>query len=212
MISENILVDKVRLLLNEAGDDGGVSLISDDTLLLDRHIRGLLPEAVLFVQMNKTQGTVNAKSTISAAMRVLPDGCAEIVLPDDYVRLVSLKLSTWSAPCSFTCLPGSRLESLQKNRYTRAGDSSPVCVETCNDSSESVLKAYPVSDRDVAVSIEHLVYEARYSPGEGISGDDDSLVSAVAYHCASLLCNVYGKFDAANVFMGLAVAMCSGGK
>ncbi len=212
MISESTLVDKVRLLLNEAGDDSGVSLISDDTLLLDRHIRGLLPEAVLFVQMNKAQGTVNVKSTISAAIRVLAEGCAEIVLPADYVRLVSLKLSSWSTPCSFTCSAGSRMESLQKNRYMRAGVSSPVCVEACNDSSESVLKAYPVSDRDVAVSIEHLVYEARYSPGEGISGDDDSLVSAVAYHCASLLCNVYGKFDAANVFMGLAVAMCSGGK
>ena len=74
MISESALVDKVRVLMNEAGDDSGVSLISDDTLLLDKHIKALLPEAVLFVQMNKVQGTVNAKSTISVAMRVLPDG------------------------------------------------------------------------------------------------------------------------------------------
>lgn len=210
MISESALVDKVRVLMNEAGDDSGVSLISDDTLLLDKHIKALLPEAVLFVQMNKVQGTVNAKSTISVAMRVLPDGCAEIVLPDDYVRLVSLKLSTWSASCSFTCLPGSRLESLQKNRYTRAGDSSPVCVETCDESLKNVIKAYPVSDGGANVSLEYFIYEARYNSNEGISGGDDSLVSAVAYHCAALLCNVFGKFDAANVFMGFAAAMCGG--
>ena len=50
MIPENTLVEKVRVLLNEADGDSGVSLISDDTLLLDKHIKALLPEAVLFVQ------------------------------------------------------------------------------------------------------------------------------------------------------------------
>ena len=53
MIAECVLKEKVRALLNEAQNNNNLSLITDDTLLLDRYISELLPEAVLFVQMNK---------------------------------------------------------------------------------------------------------------------------------------------------------------
>lgn len=212
MIPENTLVEKVRVLLNEADGDSGVSLISDDTLLLDKHIKALLPEAVLFVQMNKNSGTVNVKSTNSADLsKNLMEG-AEVQLPSDYIRLVSLKLTSWLVPCRFAYASGSRMESLQKNKYMRAGASSPVCFEACNDYMENVLIAYPAPKSGSDVYVEHLVYEARYNPAEGITGGDESLVTAVTYQCAALLCNVFGKFDAANVFMGIAATLCSNGK
>jgi hypothetical protein len=74
MIAESLLVDKVRTLLNEVRGEEGLTLITDDTLLLDRYITELLPEAVLFVQMNRTRGVLNGKNFVGCSVYVTDDG------------------------------------------------------------------------------------------------------------------------------------------
>ena len=98
MITEAELVKKVRTLLNEAEQEG-VSLITGDTLLLDKHIAALLPEAVLFIQMNKAQGVLNVKSFANCTLKVDGDGDAVVQLPDDYIRLVSIKVDSCRHCC-----------------------------------------------------------------------------------------------------------------
>ena len=190
MITEEILIGKVRMLLGEASGDSGVSLITDDTLQLDKHIKALLPEAVLFVQMNKASGVVNVKCTISCDVNVNSVvGGVVVVLPTDYVRLVALKLSCWDTACHVTFPAGSKMDAIQRNKYLRAGKSSPACIES--------------------VSLENFIYEARYNEGEGITGGDEALVKAVAYQCAALLCNVLEKPECANTFQTYAAALCN---
>ena len=63
MISHSELMAKVRLLLNEDGD-ASVTLLSDDTRNIDDCIESLLPDAVLFVQMNSRIGGVNPKGAV----------------------------------------------------------------------------------------------------------------------------------------------------
>ena len=72
------------------------------------------------------------------------------------------------------------------------------------------LPSHPF-DPKVSV-VQSLVYEARYDASAGLSGNDESLLKAVAYQCAALLCNVYEKHDTANVFLSLAAALCNNGK
>ena len=208
MIGESDLIKKVRTLLKEA-EEGGVSLITDDTLLLDKHIAALLPEAVLFIQMNKVQGVLNAKSIDSCTAVADGEGGTVVQLPDDYVRLVSLKLDSWRLPCTRTYPVGSVMSTLQADRYMRGGSSSPVCVEGTDASGRAMLTLYPAEESSV---VQSLVYEARYDASAGLSGNDESLLKAVAYQCAALLCNVYEKHDTANVFLSLAAALCNNGK
>lgn len=209
MITEEILIGKVRMLLGEASGDSGVSLITDDTLQLDKHIKALLPEAVLFVQMNKASGVVNVKCTISCDVNVNSVvGGVVVTLPTDYVRLVALKLSCWDTACHVTFPVGSKMDAIQRNKYLRAGKSSPACIEGVDDANKVILTAYPVhSDDDV--SLENFIYEARYNEGEGITGGDEALVKAVAYQCAALLCNVLEKPECANTFQTYAAALCN---
>ena len=46
MIATEELVKRVRVLVNEVGDDVSVSLLSDDARSFDKSIEALLPQAV----------------------------------------------------------------------------------------------------------------------------------------------------------------------
>ena len=89
MITAEQLRSKVRQLINESDDDGAVTLLTDDTKMLDRHIDALMPDAVLLVQRNNTRGVVNPKSAVAAAVPAEKDGdgTGYILLPDDFVHL-----------------------------------------------------------------------------------------------------------------------------
>lgn len=213
MITEDQLLKKIRLLINENEEDCEMSLISEDTRSLDKHIKSLLPESVLFVQMNKIQGVLNSKSmdNISEFVSFNNDGCVTVALPDDYVRLVSLKLKDWKRACTKTVPTGSLIEKYQADKYMCAGVFSPVCVECTDMLNKSLLILYP-SSRSSEPVIEHFVYEAMYNGSDGISGGDEMLVKAVTYHCAALLYNVFEKPDTANAFWGIATSLCNNQK
>jgi hypothetical protein len=210
MIAESVLIEKVRTLLNEAHSENGVSLITDDSLMLNNYIKGLLPEAVLFVQMNRRHGALNGRNLADCKLAVANDEKGIIVLPEDYVRLISLKLDTWNKPCYAAAEAGSAVERAQTNKYTRAGVSSPVCVETAT-ADGAQLSLYPVNGES-APSVEYLIYEARYDGSKGLATNNGYLIEAVACQCAGLVCNVFGKYDAANAFMSLAATLCNNNK
>ncbi|MBQ5752198.1 MAG: hypothetical protein IIV89_05055, partial [Bacteroidaceae bacterium] len=75
---------KVRLLVNESDDSSDVSLLSPDTRSLDDSIKELLPQAVAFVQRNKSSACrrVNTVS-ISTVQLVEKDdsGGGRMLLP-----------------------------------------------------------------------------------------------------------------------------------
>ncbi len=210
MMADSVLKEKVRTLLNEAQSENSISLITDDTLLLDKYISELLPEAVLFVQMNKKSGMLNGKSMANCNLSLWNGEYGVIILPEDYVRLVSFKLDNWLHPCYNVSSPGSVADAAQANKYTRAGKSSPVCIEV--PSAQGILLyVYPVEE-DSIPTVEYLLYEGTYNSSKGLASNNDSLLQAVAYQCAGLVCNVFEKYDAANAFMSLAAALCNNNK
>lgn len=207
MIIQSVLVDKVRTLLNEVRGESGVSLITDDTLLLDRYISELLPEAILFIQMNRKKGVLNGKNFADCKVSEISEGKGVIVLPEDYVRLVSLKLDVWKKPCFTVSEPGSPTDNAQHNKYMQAGKYSPVCVEVPTTEGAQ-LNVYPVTT-NTEPTVEYLIYESRYDSSKGLATTNESLIQAVAYQCAGLVCNVFEKYDAANSFLSLAAALCN---
>ena len=208
MITAEQLRCKVRQLINESNDDAAVTLLTDDTKMLDRHIDALMPDAVLLVQRNKAVGAVNPKSAVAAAVPDENDGAGYILLPDDFVQLLSLRMSGWSAPCRRVYAANSQVALMQHNRYTRSGGVRPVCSEDILPSGERCLRYWWLPKGEQPV-VEHFIYEARYDAVKGLSGDDEALHKAVAYYCAALLMNIFGRGDMAAVFMNTAAALCT---
>ena len=210
MISHTELMAKVRLLLNEDGD-ASVTLLSDDTRNIDDCIESLLPDAVLFVQMNSRIGGVNPKGARmeNKEITVTDEGCGYFKLPTDFVRLLHLKMTGWERPCNTIYSPDSAVAMAQKSKYTRAGWSKPVCVDGVDRQGARVLFFYSLPP-NVTPQVEEFVYDAAYLPTDGLRCDNNRLIEAVAYQCAALLYNIFERRDNASAFFSMAAALCGG--
>lgn len=210
-MESNELLKKVRLVINEAADDSDVSLLSVDTRQLDDCIMELLPSAVSFIQKNKgaAAGRVNTRTLEPNDMEVKTDesGGGMLLLPYDFVGLVSLQLSGWQSPAHHLHAHDSREAAWQRNEYTRAGSCRPVCVEAFTPAGERCAMLFPLPDGD-AVKPLHFVYEAAFNAAYGLNGYDDGMVDAVVYECASLLYRMFERYDAANAMLSQALAAC----
>ncbi len=209
MITTAELVKKVRFLVNEAEGDYDVSLITDDKRSLDYTIMELLPQAVALVQKNSARGYVNVKALSSSDRQFVSssDGCPSILLPDDFVRLVSVQLNSWKKPCFYISSSDSLDAVCALNGNLFAGLYRPICVEGVTEEGKRTVKPFPYNSDDVLI---HFVYEAQYNINEGLVQCDEHLADAVAYACASLLYNVFEKHDASKSFMSFAMALCTG--
>ena len=207
MITTQELIKKVRYLINETEYDSGVSLITDDIRSIDNTILELLPQAVAIVQKQSNGKLVNVKNILPSNMALdeLPDGAYAVVLPSDFVDLVSIKLNSWKTPCVEISLSGS-----VEARYKFGGNASavslrPVCVEDFTGDGEKVLKLFPANKSD---KLSHFIYEAQFNAVYGLNTCDSCMADAVSYVCTALLYNVFERYDAAKTFMSFATALC----
>lgn len=209
MITAVQLHSKVRQLINEIDDDAAVTLLTDDTKVLDKHIDALMPDAVLLVQKNKGQGALNPKSltTVAVSTPGNGEGTGYILLPDDFVELLSVRMNGWSRPCNVLFQPYSQMALMQHNSYTRSGGVRPVCTEDVLPSGQRCMRYWWLPKGTQPV-VEHFIYEARYNAEEGLSGNDEALHKAVAYYCAALLMNIFGRGDMYASFSNVAAALC----
>ena len=128
-------------------------------------------------------------------------------LPDDFVELVCCKLDTWKRPC-LTIFPArSPQADRQYNEATRAGVYKPVCVEGVMAAGYRTIELFPMPAES---KVEDFFYEALFDVNDGLNRCDKNMVDAVVYACASLLYNMFERYDAANAFMSYAMALCKG--
>lgn len=205
------LLKKVKIVINEAGDDSDVSLLSADTRRLDDSILELLPRAVSLIQKSKgvVAGRVNTKSPLTSSLDIKSngEGGGVFVLPDDFVRLVSFQLEGWRSPVNQLYAHNSREAAWQHNEYTRAGVCRPVCFESLNKNGERCAVLYPLP-KDEGAKPKYFIYEATFNPADGLNGYDDGMPDAVVYECASLLYAMFERYDAANAMLSQALAAC----
>lgn len=209
MISITELIKKVRYLINETEDDSGVTLITDDTRSIDDTIQELMPQAVAIVQKNSNGRYVNAKSLAgkNASLILSSDGFKSLVLPSDFVGLVSVKLDSWKVACTKVSSPSSQTVLYRLNNNLSSISSMPVCVEDVTENGTKALNLFPSCNSD---TLSHFVYEASFNATEGLDMCEESMADAVSYVCAALLYNVFERYEAAKSFMSFAMTLCGG--
>lgn len=211
MIAVGELVMRVRRLLNEAEEDVHLSLLSEDTRSIGRHIVRLLPQAVALAQKNKAPnaGNVNPRSMDDSGVFISDcgDGTGQLTLPENFAALISLRLKGWKRPCKKVLAADCSEALSRQSMHVRAGVCRPVCVESVTaDGSRAVL----LSPLPAVSQLEHFVYEATFNADEGLVGCDPVLADAVAYYCAALVYSVFERQDQANAFLSLATLLCNG--
>ena len=112
--------------------------------------------------LNELQGW---KSLAPATYTADAEGRVVIPLPDDFLSLLSLRLSGWERPVREVLEPSNWLYRLQPMRYggLRGSPSRPLAFFTTDDEGHPALELYS-SVPNVAVSLEEFRYLA--FPGE----------------------------------------------
>lgn len=181
-MTEQDIIHKVRVILNEAGEESSLSLLSEDTVKLSDYIKNSIGDAVTLVQQHAGPMSVNKKSVDAPAS--VSDGVGSIDLPADYVGLISVKMAKWKRPCSVVMSTESEEFKQQCNPCTCTGVYKPMCFYAVDGKGKKLL-LYPGITGD---DLSYFVYEAGYSSSDGLSLDaNDPLALAVCYMTASLV-------------------------
>lgn len=127
------LVKEMRIAMDEVKHDDDNDIFSDDSdeemkqaietaaqqLLMQAPAQMLLPERVV-VSLNET-----GKQDYDAIQTQYTDGHGCLVIPDDWLRLVVLKLKSWSSSLTSLMDPDSKEAQMQASRWTRGTPQKP---------------------------------------------------------------------------------------
>lgn len=127
------LVKEMRIAMDEVKHDEDNDILADDSdeemkqaietaaqqLLMQAPAQMLLPERVV-VSLNET-----GKQDYDAIQTQYTDGHGCLVIPDDWLRLVVLKLKSWASSLTSLMDPDSKEAQMQASRWTRGTPQKP---------------------------------------------------------------------------------------
>lgn len=204
-MTEQEIINKVKAILNEIGEEETLSLLSEDTVKIEEYIKTSIPDAVSLIQMNSPVRCVNKKSGILNSPELTPDkeGKCIVSVPDDFVSLIAIKLSNWKKTCIVVHNMDSEVYKQQCNPYTKAGCYKPVCVMGYDDSGNRVLMLYSANSM---VKLDMFVYEAQYTSGSGLELNiNEPIAQSICYMIASLVYSIFENKEAASEMKTIAI-------
>ena len=127
----------------------------------------------------------------------------ELKVPDDFLRLYSIKASDWSRPVHTAITKEHPLYIQQHNPYTCGSKTKPVVVYDGEvDGVNKTLKLYSTEVED-ADSID-FTYVRKFGDKESYS---DSIAEAIALNCAKKVYEIYGNTEMATTMQSELTAV-----
>jgi hypothetical protein len=196
------LINYVKAKLDEIIPEGeGVQFsvegdinISDPLNLI---INAILDEAAKRVLLDAPLHVLDPvkSATASGTADTGDDKIGYIPLADNFVRLVSLKMTEWKREVTQAINAGDKRYRVQRNKYTRGGLCKPVAVfsfRTIEDEHKRVLEYYSV---DSAHTIEWLYYIQETSAQDM----QLNLIDALTWVAAGMVLQITERVDLAKV-------------
>lgn len=191
------LIGGVKARIDELMPEGegiqfDVDGITNTTDTLDLLINAFLDESARNVHQIAPLHVINGKIANVSPVPSL-DGSGYVVVPNDYLRFISFKMTLWQREVSSEDLitPQSNRYKLQGNNHTRGGKAKPVCVfntRIINAEPFKVIEYYSVSPDDTH-TLEKFIYVASVS-AEDIQAN---LVETMLWICAKKVLQVSGR-------------------
>lgn len=210
------LIKEVRITLDENSVQNEYLESSTDNMELDEIIREKLIDAIRFIIESAPIKMLSADAlTLVSDEDIIAeeDGSGYFKLPDDFLRFVSFKLSSWCRAVNDVAEEGSDIDKLQRNKLSRGTPLKPVCVYS-HDSEGNRTIEYFTAGKDSAGVYNHEVEKALYIayPVVETGADDDKvrfsslLKFAIINYCAGLTEVSRGNSTQADVFFKIATS------
>lgn len=178
------LITKVRAIMNEAGADEQLDMLSEDLVKLDVYIEAVISDAMRLVIQLAPIHLLNATSGTPVVTEVAGGGV--LLLPKGFLRFVAMKLTGWKRTVFAAHPQGSEAYLRQQNPVTRSGACKPVCVFT-HIPGGAAIAGYPYGAIDFFSYIQ--------APSGDIEAElsrlNPELIPALCYLCASLVYTIF---------------------
>lgn len=184
-----------------------ISLGDIETLSLDDIIHSKIVEAVRRVEINAPVYMLDSGNNFGDAVFWEANGSGWVLLPDDFMRLISFRMSDWERTVYEAISTDDVKYPVQASRYKgiRGNCQKPVCAMTMRPEGKA-LEFYSCKNRDAKV------VQAVYLPYPRIENCQEEIgidicircYTAVIYTTAALVCLTFGADDRTSVFMELA--------
>ena len=211
---EKVLVDElvkeVRVTLDENQVESEYLQSSTENMELNEIIRSKMPDAVRGIVEMCPVSLLNADAlTLADDDRTEnEDGSGFVVLPNDFLRLVSFKLASWNRSVTSVADEESPTGLMQRNAFTRGTPMKPVCVLSHKADGRRVLEYFTASGGNDTVE------RALYVPNPSIVTEDGNekisiphlLRAAIVNYCAGLTCFSRGDAEQGNLFLKIATS------
>lgn len=179
----------------------------DDTLELDDIIRNKITEAAMRIlreaPLRMIDGTVTLPEPVTIEDEDSVPIRAVIRLPDDYLRLVIVKMSDWKTPLRVAVLDTSDIYQTVTSEFDgiRPNQYRPLAVET-EDADGPILELWGSSDAEAVLEQGRYIGQPRVR--DGILNFPKLLYPALVNMTAALTAQAY-KDNSAQPLMQLAV-------
>lgn len=209
--TETGLIEQVKVALDENKSSQPLADIADiDTLTLDEIIRSKLEDAARLVEESAANYLLEGEPIGTQSQIVWENRSSyvggSIVLPADFLRLVSWKMDDWERAVTEAISEEDPLYDLQSSRYggVRGNPQKPV-VAIVHRSGGLTLEFYSCHDT-TAVPVKALMVKRPRIFVDGASQTEklnicEKLVRAVVYRAASMTAATVGDGNLAAVLL-----------
>lgn len=144
------IINKVREKIDEiAVNESEMIETEEDNLNLNTVIKSCVPEAYRCVSLYAHPNMLEGKQYTSGTLEIDENLVGRISLPDDFLRLLGVRLSSWISSCSSFIEEDSPEYRMQSNKWVSGSKYKPVAalVQTSDGRQVELFKASSSNDK-----------------------------------------------------------------
>lgn len=194
------VIDKVRTKYDEIALNESDMMDDADDADIDTVIRSCIADAYRFVINAADLSMLEGKQPESAALTIGTDMIAHVPLPDDFLRGITFRLSSWQSAASAIITEDTPEYRMQSDPYACGTWQHPVAalVHTATGREVELYKAKASSD-----TLRSFVYAPAWDASSTSVPVPDQLAEAFIYYVAGLTATSFRE-DVANDFFKVA--------
>lgn len=194
-MERSALINKVKTRIDEVSASGDiiVEVGVENTKPYDSIIDELLDESALEVLLKAPFYRLNISSgNVTPVQDSADTHIGTIILPTDFLRLVSFRMNEWQQPVTSFAVQGDEIAQKQANKHIRGGVAKPVAV--LSKSTNGYVATY------YSVQSSHTLKEFLYIKKDTAQNiADTQLIDAMVWICAAKTLGVLNEPTLSNL-------------
>lgn len=194
------IVDEVRIKYDEISSNESDMIGTTDDSDMDTIIKSCISEAYRFVTVNADLSMLEGKQLEEADLSIDDDLVGHIRLPEDFLRGITFRLSSWNSSASDIITEDTPEYRMQSDPYACGTWQHPVAalVHTASGRELELYKARTKED-----TLKSFVYIPNWEKSEESINIPNQLTEAFIYYVAALTATTFRE-DVANDFFKVA--------